>query len=160
MSRDEISKPRSRRLVRDILRLAEEIFRITGISVPQEWLQSNLTVAQLRVLLFLRTEGPSRMGSIAAGIGTTLPTVTGTVDLLVKKGLVERQYDPEDRRLVICEMTEQGSDIMRLVWELGQQRVARLLIGLNNSELAKVYEVAQLLLRNVSSASNPSAASS
>jgi len=145
--------------VKDILRLADEIFQATGISVPEEWLSSNLTVAQLRVLLFLRTEGPSRMGSIAAGIGTTLPTVTGTVDILVKKKLVERRDDPEDRRLVICELTPDGTHLMRLVWELGQQQMAALLAGLDHEELEKVHDVARLLLRNVTGASGASPSS-
>jgi DNA-binding MarR family transcriptional regulator len=141
--------PQDRRLVREILRLSDEIFHAVGLSVPPEWLSSGLTVAQLRVMLFLRTEGPSRMGSIAAGIGTTLPTVTGTVDLLVKKDLVARRDDPEDRRLVICELTPRGTDLMRLVWEMGRRQLGALLAGLEHDDLQKVLDIARLLLRNV-----------
>jgi DNA-binding MarR family transcriptional regulator len=155
----EPRKPQDRRLVKDILKLSDDIFHATGLSVPAEWLSSNLTVAQLRVMLFLRTEGPNRMGSIAADIGTTLPTVTGTVELLVKKGLVERRADPEDRRLVICELTPRGAKLMRLVWDLGRKQIASLLTGLDREQLEKVREVAGLLLRNVTGASGPPPAS-
>ncbi len=160
MTAAEPRQPQNRRLVKEILGLADAIFHATGISVPAEWLSSNLTVAQLRVLLFLRTEGPSRMGSVAAGIGATLPTVTGTVDILVKKGLVARRDDPEDRRLVICELTSRGSDLMRLVWELGQKQIAALLTGLDREQLEKVHDVAQLLLRNVTGGAGRSQPSS
>ena len=146
-------QPHDRRLVSNILKLADEIFHATGISVPEEWLSSNLTVAQLRVMLFLRTEGPSRMGAIAAGIGTTLPTVTGTVDILVKKKFVERRDDPEDRRIVICELTAHGSELMRLVWDLGRRQIEALLTGLDHEQLEKVHDVARLLLRNVTGTS-------
>jgi len=142
-------QPSDRRLVKDILQIADNLFHAVGLSVPPEWLSSNLTVAQLRVMLFLKTEGPSRMGAIAAGIGATLPTVTGTVDLLVKKGLITRRDDPEDRRLVICELTQQGEDLMGLVWEMGQNEIAAMLAGLDRTDLEKVHEVARLLLRNV-----------
>ena len=75
--------------------------------------------------------------------------MTGTVDLLVKKELVERRDDPEDRRLVICELTPQGENLMGLVWEMGQNEIAAMLAGLDRADLEKVHEVARLLLRNV-----------
>jgi DNA-binding MarR family transcriptional regulator len=149
VSSNETQQPHDRRLVEEILRLADDIFQVTGFHVPAKWLSSNLTVAQLRVMLFLRTKGPSRMGAIAADIGTTLPTVTGTVDNLVKKELVARRDDPEDRRIVICELTPQGADLMRLVWDLGRKQIRALLTGLERTEMEKVRDVARLILRNV-----------
>ena len=56
----------SKTLVRHILKLSEEIFQEIKLSVPHEWLTSDMTVAQLRILLFLYTEGPSRMSIIAS----------------------------------------------------------------------------------------------
>lgn len=142
-------------LVRHILKLSEDIYRTIKLSIPPEWLASDMTVAQLRVLLLLYSEGPNRMGSIASAIGTTLSTTTGTVDILVKKGLVVRGDDPEDRRLVICELSPQGQEIINLMWTLGQQQMERLLHGLSLEELQKADEVAEILLRNVTSSVNP-----
>jgi DNA-binding MarR family transcriptional regulator len=143
------------KLVSHILKLSEDIFRTIKLVIPPEWLASDMTVAQLRVLLSLYSEGPSRMGSIASAIGTTLSTTTGTVDILVKKGLVVRGDDPEDRRLVICELSPQGQEIINLMWVLGQQQMKKLLQGLSLEELQKADEVAEILLRNVTSSINP-----
>jgi DNA-binding MarR family transcriptional regulator len=142
------NREQSEKLIRHILKLSEDIFRTIRLVIPPEWLASDMTVAQLRVLLLLYSEGPNRMGSIASAIGTTLSTTTGTVDILVKKGMVVRGDDPEDRRLVICELSPQGQEIMGQMWVLGQQQMEKLLQGLSLEELRKSDEVAEILLRN------------
>jgi DNA-binding MarR family transcriptional regulator len=141
-------------VVHHILKLSEDIFRAIKLSVPSEWLSSDMTIAQLRVLLLLHAEGPNRMGSIAASIGTTLPTATGIVDNLVKKEMVTRGADPEDRRLVICELSTLGQETVNLMWTLGQSQLAKLLRGLSLEELEKSEEVAEILLRNVTASVN------
>ena len=85
----------SKTLVPQILKLSEDIFQAIKLSIPPEWLTSDMTVAQLRVLLLLHTEGPSRMSSIAATLGIAVSTATGIIDNLVKKELVTRGADPK-----------------------------------------------------------------
>jgi len=141
-------------LVRHILKLAEDIYRAIKPGIPPEWLTSDLTVAQLRVLLILHTEGASRMSTIATSIGIALSTATGIVDNLVKKGLVIRRADPEDRRLVICSLSPEGQETINRLWTLGQFQMEKLLYGLSLEELKKADEVAEILLGNVMSNTN------
>ena len=141
----------SGQLVSHILKLSEDIFRASKLTIPPEWLSQDMTVAQLRVLLLLHTEGPSRMSAIAVAAGATLPTITGTVEILVKKGLVARRDDPEDRRLVICELSPPGAAMMDRMWTLGQRQMEKLLSGLSREELQKAHDVAEILLRNITS---------
>jgi DNA-binding MarR family transcriptional regulator len=77
-----------------------------------------------------------------------LPAVTGTVDVLVKKGLVVRKDDPDDRRIVICELSKEGQEMMSRMWQLGQRQMEKLLHGLSVVELQKAEEVAEILFRN------------
>ena len=91
------------------------------------------------------------MTVIAAATGATLPTITGTVEILVKKGLVVRRDDPEDRRLVICELSQDGAAMMDRMWALGQRQMEKLLNGLSREELQKAHDVAEILLRNITS---------
>jgi DNA-binding MarR family transcriptional regulator len=146
----------SETLVRHILKLAEDIYRAVKPSVPPEWLTSDLTVAQLRVLLVLYTEAPIQMSSIASSIGIAVSTATGIVDNLVRKGLVMRGSNPEDRRLVICTLSPQGQELINRLWALGQFQIEKLLQGLSLERLKKAAEVAEFLLYNVTSRStNP-----
>lgn len=147
-------KQSSETLIRHILRLSEDIYRTIKISVPPEWLTSDMTVAQLRILLFLHSEGPSQMNSIASSLGIAVSTATGIVDNLVKKGLVKRGAVPEDRRLVICALSPQGQETINLMWALGQSQMETLLRGLSVEQLEKASEVAKFLLANVTSRSN------
>jgi len=75
----------SKTIVKQILKASENIFQVMGITIPPEWLMTDMTVAQLRVLLLLHTEGPSRMSSIAGTLGIAVSTATGIIDNLVKK---------------------------------------------------------------------------
>ena len=143
-------------LVRHILKLAEDIYRAVKTPVPAEWLTSDLTVAQLRVLLMLFTGGPSRMSSIASSLGIAVSTATGIVDNLVRKGLVLRGTDPEDRRLVICTLSSQGKETINRLWTLGQFQIEKLLQGLSLEQLKKAAEVAEFLLANVTKKSSSS----
>ena len=136
-------------LVRRILKLAEDIYRAVKPGIPSEWLTSDLTVAQLRVLLVLYTEGPSRMSSIASSVGIAVSSATGIVDNLVKKGLSTRGADPKDRRLVICSLSSQGQEMVKRLWALGQFQIEKLLHGLSLEQLKKAAEVAEFLLNNV-----------
>ena len=143
----------SRTLVTQILRLSEDIFQAIKLSIPPEWLTSDMTVAQLRVLLLLHTEGQSRMSSIANTLGIAVSTATGIIDNLVKKNLVIRQDGNEDRRVVICSLSPHGQEIINRIWAQGQLQMENLLRGLSIEQLEKAREVAEFLLHNAQSRS-------
>jgi DNA-binding MarR family transcriptional regulator len=137
-------------LVEKILSLTEAIYDKLTPRIPTEWLSSDLTVAQLRVLLVLQAAGPSRMSAIASTLEIALPTATGIVDKLVRKGLVVREGDLQDRRLVIARLSTGGQEIINGLWISGQIQMERLLDGLTPEQLTKAAEVAEMLLENVS----------
>jgi len=140
-------------IIKRISKLAEKIFKQIKATIPPEWLTSDITVAQLRVLLVLYTEGPSRMSSIASSLEIAISTATGIVDKLVNKNLVMRHDDPEDRRLVICTLSTQGQKLMNRLWMLGQNEIERLVRGLSMEQLKKAEEVAGFLFENAKSKS-------
>jgi DNA-binding MarR family transcriptional regulator len=137
-------------LMQYILRRSEEIYNALSPGVPTEWLSSDLTVAQLRILLVLQSRGPTRMSDIASTLGVTLPSATGIVDNLVKKELVEREADSADRRLVICKMSPTGQENINRLWSSGQFQMERLLDGLSREQLYKTADVVDMLFNNIS----------
>jgi DNA-binding MarR family transcriptional regulator len=137
-------------LVKKILELSGDIFNAMPSDIPGEWLTLDLTLAQLRMLLVLKAKGPSRMSDIAAVLGIALPTATGIVDNLVKKGLAAREADPKDRRLVICRLSRPGQELINRLWTSGEFHMELLLEGLTVDQLKKAADVAQMLFNNVS----------
>jgi DNA-binding MarR family transcriptional regulator len=143
------------RLVQHILQRAEDIYNMLSPGIPTEWFSSDLTVAQLRVLLVLHSAGPSRMSAIASVIDIALPTATGIVDKLVNKGLVIRETDTQDRRQVICRLSPAGQDSINRLWTSSQFEMGKLLEGLTEEELEKAAEVAQMLFNNLANRNQP-----
>jgi len=131
-----------------INKLANDIYSSMTLRIPSEWLSSDLTVAQLRVMLVLHNTGPCRMSDIAGILDIALPTATGIVDNLVKKTLVLREADTQDRRLVICKLSPLGETSINSMWNLGRVQMENLLEGLTEEELEKAIEVAEILLKN------------
>ena len=142
--------PHNESLVQNILKRAEDIYNLLSPGIPTEWLSSDLTVAQLRVMLVLHAEGPTRMSVIASNLDIALSTATGIVDNLVKKGLVIREADSQDRRLVICRLSPTGQDNLGKLWTSGQFQMEKLMEGLTTDELRKSAEVAEILYKNIS----------
>ena len=138
-----------KQLMHSILDISDSIFRKLRIGIPEEWFTSDLTVAQLRVLLLLHTEGPSKMSAIAQTSGIALSTATGVVDHLVRKGFVSREADPQDRRLVVCRLSPQGQALTNKIWSMAQTQMKRLLEGLTLAQLKQTIAVAQMLYDNV-----------
>ena len=69
---------------------------------------SGLTPPQIHTLLSLGHDGGLAMGELARRGGITEKTMTGIVDRLEAAGLVQRERDPADRRLVRVRLTEPG----------------------------------------------------
>ena len=148
MGQNEVSR------IQSILKLSEEIFSAMPPLIPAEWLSSDITAAQLRIMMVLYTQRPSQMRSIASSVGIALSTATGVIDNLVRKGMVVRDADPQDRRLVICKLSEDGQKFINNIWIHGQEQMEMLLTGLTLEQLNKAEEVAGFLLKNISRDSN------
>jgi DNA-binding MarR family transcriptional regulator len=106
-----------------------------------------LTIPQIKTLTLLRHQGPQRMGSIATYLGSTLSSSTSIIDRLVDKGLVERVPDPDDRRVVICQLTPQGQEATEQFWRIGRTRVVELAERLDIEELEIVVRAMELLYK-------------
>jgi DNA-binding MarR family transcriptional regulator len=75
-----------RTLRRDVLRTAADIGR------------SGLTGPQISVQALLVVSGPMTVGELSRDLGLSHSTVSGIVDRLEARGLVQRAADPADRR--------------------------------------------------------------
>jgi len=114
--------------------------------VPREWVDSDLTMPQLRVVVVLFKEGPSRMSALAASLGIGLATATGIVDRLVERGHVVREAYPEDRRVVMCRLSEEGEKLMRGLWRSGHDQIRRLLERMTPSQLETVAKATETFI--------------
>jgi DNA-binding MarR family transcriptional regulator len=83
-------------------------------------LGEDVTLAQYRSLIVLRTRGPQRPAELAERLQVTPSTASRMVERLVRKRLVRRVRSAQDRRTVTVHLTEAGH---RLVDEvIGRRR--------------------------------------
>ena len=145
-----ISHVRKAQLVERILDLEEKVYRALRPIIPKEWLSVDLTMPQLKIVLLLFIDGPTRISTIASALGVSLATTTGITDRLIKHDLIVRSSDPEDRRAVICSLSEQGKELVARLWELGQSRVRSLLEKMTREKLEIIDEAMEVLLQAIS----------
>ena len=103
------TRPKKDELIESITRLREEVFQATWSGWCDQWMHLDLTLAQLKALFRLYAVPPARMSELASALGVSLPSCTSLVDRLVQQGMVERRQDADDRRLVLCELSAQGT---------------------------------------------------
>ena len=102
---------------RSIGKQAEELYRVfTDLARGYQFRDKHatymcdLTVSQCHSLECLHTSGSLTMGQLAGKLYLEVSTMTRVVDNLVAKGLVTRGSDPQDRRVIRVEITDEGVD--------------------------------------------------
>lgn len=126
--------------VERILQGVADIFKQVLPLAHKELLEMDLTAPQLKVVLLLYLQGATRMTELAGSLGVTLATGTGIVDRLVDRGLVTRENDRNDRRVVMCRLSEKGQEMTERLWETSREKARQLLSGMELSRLQMIAE--------------------
>jgi DNA-binding MarR family transcriptional regulator len=106
-----------------------------------------VSASQLNCLLALHENGPLPPSQIAKHIMVKSSTVTGIIDRLEQKGLVNRSRTSRDRRVIIVELTESGRTLAENAPPPIQQRVIEGLERLPQSEIEKIVLGLNMLTR-------------
>jgi DNA-binding MarR family transcriptional regulator len=114
--------------------------------VPRELLELDFTMSQLKMMFLLFLNGPMRMSDLASDLGVTLATSTGLADRLVERDLVTRESQPDDRRVVLCRLSESGQKSISRIWESAGSRVRELIQALDTEKLQTLYGVLESML--------------
>jgi DNA-binding MarR family transcriptional regulator len=135
------------RLIADILDLNREIVREIHRGIPHEWLETEVTMPQLKTLMVLYGMDQATMGELAEALGTGVSTVTGIIDRLVEHGLVQRVEDPRDRRIVVGRPTAAGVALVDRLLGAARDQMRRFLERLDPAQIHLVAESTRLLHR-------------
>lgn len=142
-----MAEPEKTSQVEKILGLADNLFRALFNTIPPELLDLDVTMPQLKIMVILYITGaPMRMSSIAANLGVTLATATGLVDRLVDRDIITRESIPNDRRVVLCRLSDTGSQMISQVWYSVRHNLGEILGILPESELVSLGAILENLL--------------
>ena len=112
-----------------------------------------LTVSQLNVLTVLhRAERPLTMGELGQAVSVRPANLTGVVDGLTRRSLVERQINPYDRRSYLITETPAGQQFLAGFLPGHWLHLDRLMRGLTGAERAVLTDLLERLRQSVETA--------
>jgi MarR family transcriptional regulator, organic hydroperoxide resistance regulator len=116
-----------------------EIFRTMGHNGMhyqfESWRKLDVPLAQLKSLFIMHVRGSISVRDLANDLGVTPGNVTSIIDRMVGQGLVRRTENPDDRRIVLLQLTEKGRETFTNIHETSHLHMKRLLEMMTTEEL-------------------------
>lgn len=100
----------------------------------------DVTLPQYRLLVVLSTQGPQRLVDLATNLDVNPSTATRLCDRLERKGLVLRQRQTSDRRVVQLAATDAGHQIVDTVMDHRRVEIARILATMTSAQHRQVAD--------------------
>ncbi len=129
------------RLGRHLAEIEEDVFSRFGLNRGEVGMLATLRVAGPPHRL-----SPSRLGR---GLMLSSAGVTSRLDRLERRGLLRRLPDPDDRRGVIVELTEEGLELVDRAVGANAERERDVLAGLSPKERGQLEELLRKLLSSL-----------
>jgi DNA-binding MarR family transcriptional regulator len=88
---------------------------------------------------------PCTMSSLARHLAVSLPTISKSVEMLVRRGWLERWIDKRDRRQTMVRLTPQGRKVLAGLKKRAEQHVQRRLAPLSAAEREQLVSALKVL---------------
>ena len=103
----------------DVLRFHKEIVEFVKkyqFRDREQILCWGISVSQCYILETLYADGEMTAGDLAEKMYLSVSTITRVFDQLEKKGYAERRKSDQDKRVMLCRLTDSGRDIYEKLW--------------------------------------------
>ncbi|MGA2836463.1 MAG: MarR family transcriptional regulator [Acidimicrobiales bacterium] len=111
-----------------------------------EW---GVNLTQAGILAYLADFGPVSQTNIAAHLGRGRAATGVTIDGLDARGLIERRPDPEDRRVWLIHLTDQGRALIKPITQVDELLREELRAGMSRADRAALVELLQRVQSNL-----------
>jgi DNA-binding MarR family transcriptional regulator len=125
---------------KEIIFLIRKLMQGSEIYTKELNKRYNVSAAQLNCLLVLYEHGSMPLSRIAELIFVKSSTLTGVVDRLEEKGLVQRMRNAKDRRVINIELTPSGKKLAKNAPPPIQKRILDGLERLPQREIDKIID--------------------
>jgi DNA-binding MarR family transcriptional regulator len=141
--------PPSFEVARQLLQVMNLLMR--GFSARMRQGEGHVQPAQIGILARLEG-GACTLSELAQHQVVRLPTMSRSIDLLVRRGWVERSTPPENRRVTRVSLAPAGRKVLAAIKSDAEAHVARDLSALSATERAQVAAALAVLVRALGSA--------
>jgi DNA-binding MarR family transcriptional regulator len=118
---------------RELLRVSMLVMRALAAEMRQ--VDTSLAPTQMAALAHIG-EGPCTLSDLARHKAVSLSTISKSVDVLVRRGWVERWVDKRDRRQTIVRLTPRGRRALGDMKRRAERHIARKLAPLKPADRA------------------------
>ena len=125
-------------LVKEIIYQIRRLIQAKELYTKELNKKYHVSASQLNCLLALYETGPMPPSQIARHIMVKSSTVTGIIDRLEQKGLVERTRTSRDRRVITVELTDAGTSLAENAPPPIQQKILEGLKRLPEKDMRKI----------------------
>lgn len=105
----------------------------------------HLSVLQIHALIFLKHNNNVTMSDIADYFQIELPSATNLVNILCDQKLVKRYENPDDRRLVMITLTDDGKKLLKQVIMERRKKLEKVLSYLSDQDRNHLYKIFETL---------------
>jgi len=134
---------RSLALEEQIVVAIRRIIRAIDVHSKQLVDEVGLTGPQLMTLKAAAELGTASVGALAKAVHLSGPTLTGILDRLLRRGLINRVPATQDRRSVVITVTDAGRGVLATAPSLLQERFRKKLASLADWERTMVLAMLQ-----------------
>ncbi|OYU97929.1 MAG: MarR family transcriptional regulator [Verrucomicrobiales bacterium VVV1] len=151
-----------------LLRAGDEVFAVSERNLSDH----NISQGRFSVLLLLWNPAQRRLGAagspapcgntgprtpaeLADAAGVTRATMTGLIDTLERDGLVRREPDPDDRRMMSVRLTPKAEIFLADMLPAHFQIMARIMAALSESERKTLVRLLTKITQTASELSAP-----
>lgn len=110
--------------------------------------EMDLTPHQFIVLKIIANTDNCNMSGLSKILGVTMGNMTTMVDRLIKEGLVTREQEPNDRRIVRVKLNNKGKEIVIKVTKKKQNMLLNILKKLSNKDIETMLKLIEKIVTN------------
>jgi DNA-binding MarR family transcriptional regulator len=139
-----------------VVELRPAMKRLFGAGIYRDLREelNSVTIHQLTALGFLKG-GTVTMRELAKDLDVSESSATAVTDRLVRQGLVERQSDPSDRRVVRLALSPVGRTLVERIDEAATSKTAEMLAALSDIQLVQLIDILETLAETTDTRCNP-----
>lgn len=104
-----------------------------------------VTLTQYRTLVVLASRGPQSLAGLAEAVGVTPATATRMCDRLVRKGLIRRTHERDDRRSIRVTLSAKGRELVDGVTQRRRDEIRVVLDAVPEAERPSLIRSLELL---------------
>ncbi|PZM79292.1 MAG: MarR family transcriptional regulator [Candidatus Melainabacteria bacterium] len=138
------TEPTSTICSREILESIPVVMHYIRRGIRRE-LGDKASVPQIRALSFIRRNPSTTLTTVSEYLAVSNATTSSIVDRLVKKGLVSRSEDPNERRCLQLKLTQKGQEEYRVVEDLAISELTKVLMRLPDDKVKQIQTGLRIL---------------